>query len=57
MTAITEVSKTVRAVGGMFAAPNPFTIAMAAKQLWDDYKRAHATYKTYQKNKAARLSR
>ena len=42
MTAIVEVSKTVKAVGGAVAAPNPWTIAMAAKQLWEDYKRAFA---------------
>ena len=57
MTAIVEVSKTVTAVGGAVAAPNPYTILMASKQLWEDYKRASGAFKNYQKNKAARLAK
>ena len=57
MTAIGEVAKTVKAVGGVLAGPDPVTIGIAAKQLWDDYQNAKGFFKNWQANRNKRLGK
>ena len=57
MKAITDVAATVTKVGAAVAAPNPVTIALAAKQLWDDYQHAKGAFATWKKNRDKRLGK
>ena len=57
MKAVTDVAATVTKVGAAFAAPNPVTIALAAKQLWDDYQHAKGAFQTWKKNRDKRLGK
>ena len=40
MTVIADVAGTAMKAGAMIAAPNPITIGLFAKQIWDDYQHA-----------------
>ena len=53
MTAIGHVAATALKTGAVIAAPNPITVGMLAKQLWDDYqamKQAGTWYKANKKH-------
>lgn len=57
MKAVTDVAATITKVGAAWAAPSPVTIALAAKQLWDDYQHAKGAFQTWKKNRDKRLGR
>ena len=57
MKAVTDVAATITKVSAAWAAPNPVTIALAAKQLWDDYQHAKGAFQTWKKNRDKRLGR
>ena len=57
MQAVTDVAATITKVGAAWAAPSPVTIALAAKQLWDDYQHAKGAFQTWKKNRDKRLGR
>ena len=55
--AIADVTKTVAAVGGAYAAPTPATIGFAAKEIYGDFQKAKGFFKKWKKNKNKRLKR